>query len=75
MQGMEPEVSRYLKRIATSISVVLLWMLLIILFGLKFGFFFFDEGHVLGSGIFYACLLASGVFLVRWLIKYWKPFF
>jgi hypothetical protein len=50
-------------------------MLLIILFGLKFGYFFFDEGHVLGSGIFYACLLASGFFLVRWLIKYWKPFF
>jgi hypothetical protein len=75
MSGMEPEVARYLKRIATSISAILLWMLFIILFGLKFGYFFFEEGHALGSGIFYTWLLVSGFFLIRWLIRYWKPFF
>jgi hypothetical protein len=75
MSGMEPEVSRYLRRIATSISAILIWMLVIILFGLKFGYLFFEEGHTLGSSIFYIWLLASGFFLVRWLVRYWRPFF
>ena len=73
MNGMEPEVSRYLKKIATSISLILIWMLILILFGLKYGYFFFGEGQVLGSSIFYAWMLGSGFFLVRWLVRYWKP--
>lgn len=75
MSGMEPEVRQYLQGIAVSISLILLWMLTLILFGLKLGYFFFEAGHTLGSLIFYAWMLGSGIFLVRWLLKRWKPHF
>lgn len=72
MSGMEPEVSLYLKRIAWSISAILLWMLVIILFGLKWEYLFFNEGHIIGSLIFYLWLVVSGFLLGRWLIRFWK---
>jgi hypothetical protein len=75
MSGMEPEVREYLVRIATSISLILIWMLIIILFGLRLGYMFFKPGHWTGSFLFYTWVLVSGFFLVRRLMKMWKPFF
>ena len=75
MSGMEPEVREYLKGLAVSISLILLWMLTLILFGLRLGYFFFEEGHVLGSSLFYGWMAGSGFFLVRWLIRRWRPHF
>jgi hypothetical protein len=75
MSGMEPEVRQYLVRIATSISLILIWMLIIILFGLRRGYMFFEPGHMTGSLVFYTWLVVSGFFLVRQLVRMWKPFF
>jgi hypothetical protein len=75
MSGMEPEVSNYLKKIAQSISAILIWMLVIILVGLKWEYLFWGDGHNLGTSLFYLYLAVSAFLLVRWLIRSWKqPF-
>lgn len=69
---MEPEVSAFLARIAKSISLVLLWMLINTLFGIKKGYFFIDEKLSTGNIVFYIWFIGSLVLLMWYIMKIWK---
>lgn len=69
---MEPEVSAFLARIAKSISLVLLWMLINTFFGVRKGYFFLDEKITAGHVLFYAWFIGSGIGLFWFLLKIWK---
>jgi hypothetical protein len=42
-----------------------------ILFGIKWGYAFFEKGHTLGAIIFYAWIIISIFFLVRIYKRFW----
>lgn len=69
---MEPEVSAFLARIAKSISLILIWMLINTLFGVKKGYFFLDEKISTGHIIFYGWFIGSLFLLFWYIIKIWK---
>ena len=69
---MEPEVSAFLARIAKSISLVLIWMLINTLFGIKKGYFFVDEKLGVGNIVFYVWFIGSLVLLMWYIMKIWK---
>ena len=69
---MEPEVTAFLARIAKSISLILIWMLINTLFGVKKGYFFLDEKIGTGHIIFYAWFIASFILLFWYIIRIWK---
>jgi len=69
---MEPEVRQFLKRIVSTISAGLIWMILNTFFGLVLGFAIIQEGHAAASILFYLWLSASLVFLIYYLRKIWK---
>lgn len=71
MSEMEPEVRAFLQKIVWSISAIMVWMMINILFGIKWGYAFFDKGHTLGAIIFYAWILISIFFLVRTYKRFW----
>ncbi len=72
MSGIEPEVKSFLSRIATSLSVGLLWLLVNSTIGIGFNFAFFENKPTLGNYIFYAWLLVSFFLLIIFYRKKWK---
>ena len=60
---MEPDVALFLKKIVWSLSAALVWMLVNTLF---------EEGHSLGSVIFYGWLVASVFLMLKLYRKWWK---
>jgi len=68
---MEPEIVFFLKKIVWTLSALLIWMMINILFGIKWGYGLFEEGHRLGSLLFYAWLCISIWFLYRLYRNYW----
>ena len=71
MSEMEPEVSEFLKKIVWSLSAIMIWMMINILFGIKWGYALFEKGHTLGSIIFYTWILISLFFLYKLYHKFW----
>lgn len=71
MSEMEPEVREFLQKIVWSISAIMVWMLVNILFGIKWGYAFFEKGHTLGAVIFYLWILVSLILLFRLYQKFW----
>jgi len=72
MSQMEPEVRHFLRKIIWTLSAALLWLLLNVLTGLKWGYAFFEKGHTLGSIIFYLWFAASLSFLLWLYHRWWK---
>lgn len=73
--GMEPEVQDFLKRVVWSISLVLVYMLILSTFGIAAGWFFFYDTPTLGNYVFYTWTLVSTVAVVIVLIKWWRKKF
>ena len=69
---MEPDVKFFLLTIVQSISMVLLWMLLNMTFGIYYDFAFFDKTPTLGNYLYDLFLVSSFVFLVIYLKRKWK---
>ena len=69
---MEPDVALFLKKIVWSLSAALVWMLVNTLFGIRLRYFLFEEGHSLGSILFYGWLMISILLLLRLYIKWGK---
>ena len=69
---MEPELKEFLTRIAKSISIILLWMLVNTLFGIKMGYIFLDEKITLWHVIYYIWLVASFIIIFLYIKKMWK---
>lgn len=72
MSEMEPEVKGFLVKIATSISMGLLWLLVNSTIGIGFNFAFFDGRPHTGNYIFYAWFLASLTGLIFYYRRKWK---
>ncbi len=72
MSGIEPEVKSFLSRIATSLSVGLLWLLVNSTIGIGFNFAFFENKPTLGNYIFYSWFLLSLFLLIIFYRKKWK---
>jgi hypothetical protein len=71
MSEMEPEVWVFLQKIVWSLSAIMVWMLINILFGIKWGYAFFEKGNTLGAVIFYVWLIVSLYFLYKLYQKFW----
>jgi hypothetical protein len=72
MSGMESETRDFLAKIATSISVTLLWLLVNSTIGIAFNFAFFEKRPTTGNYIFYVWFLISLVALIFYYRKKWK---
>jgi len=72
MSGMEPEVKNFLSRIATSLSVGLLWLMVNATIGIAFNFAFFEDKPTVGNYIFYSWFVLSFILLVIFYRKKWK---
>ena len=69
---MEPDVALFLKKIVWSLSAALVWMLVNTLFGIRLRYMLFEEGHSLGSFIFYGWLVASFFLMMKLYRNWWK---
>jgi uncharacterized membrane-anchored protein YitT (DUF2179 family) len=69
---MEPEVAAFLKRILTTIGIVLFWMGMNSTFGIMMGYAYIEERVDLGNIIFYIWLIISFPLMIWYLIKLWK---
>lgn len=70
--GMEPEVTEFLKRIANSIALVLLWMLANTVAGIKYGLMFYEDQPSWKNYVYYAAAIFTLVLIIRYLKKKWK---
>jgi hypothetical protein len=69
---MEPELREFFSKIVKSISLVVLWMLLNMTFGIFFDFGFIHSSLSLANILFYIFLLSTLFMLIRYLLKLWK---
>ncbi|MEO6220217.1 MAG: hypothetical protein ABIO81_07300 [Ginsengibacter sp.] len=72
MSEMEQETRNFLARIATSISVGLLWLLINSTIGIAYNFAFFEDKPHIGNYIFYGWFLVSLIWLIFYYRKTWK---
>ncbi|MEO6456298.1 MAG: hypothetical protein ABIN97_19635 [Ginsengibacter sp.] len=72
MSNMETETRDFLVKIATSLSVGLLWMLINTTIGIAFNLAFFDSKPGIGNYIFYVWFIGSFIALVIYYRKKWK---
>jgi len=72
MSGMEPEVQEFLKRIAQTVSVSLLFFLLHMTVGIYFNWAFFEDSPRIGNIIYYLVFLVSLAGLIYFYYRLWK---
>jgi hypothetical protein len=75
MSSMEPDVQDFLKRIVWSVTLVLVYMLILSSAGIAGGWFFFYDTPTLGNYIFYTWILLSTTGMIWLLVKWWKKKF
>ena len=71
-QGWDPEVKRYFRKIISSFSYGLLWLVTAVTAGLYFGLAFRNDVPVLVNILFYIYLSASLFFLLRYYYRVWR---
>ena len=71
MSDTVPDVKKFLTKIAATISMVLLWMLINSTVGIAFKFAFFDDKPKLANYIFYAWFLISLILLIIYCRRKW----
>ncbi|HRH61459.1 MAG TPA: hypothetical protein PL045_12855 [Chitinophagaceae bacterium] len=69
---MEPEIKEFLKRVASSVFVGLLWMALNSTFGIMYDFAFIHDKLSLGNILYYIFFVASLTALIWYYIRQWK---
>lgn len=72
--GWEPRVTKVFRKIMSSVSIGLSWMIAVATAGLYFGLAYFD-GPAWQSILFFAIAGISFYFLLRFLYKTWKDEF
>ena len=70
--GMEDDTRVFLLKIINTISMVLLWMLVNVYIGIYKDYGFFDKRPNWTNYLFYAFLIITLVFLLRYLRRKWK---
>jgi hypothetical protein len=69
-QGWDPEVKRYFKKIMNTIALGLLWLMMVLTAGLYFRMAY--HGNLISTILFYAAVLVSLFFLIRYYCRIWK---
>lgn len=69
---MEPEVRAFLIKIVNSIGMVLLWMLVNMVAGIRYNLAFFEHHPKWPNYLYYVWLLGSFALLVIYLKNKWK---
>lgn len=69
---MEKDTARFLIKIMQSISIILLWMLLNVFFGIYKGYAFFDSIPARTNYVYYFLFLVSLIGLIFYLKNKWK---
>ncbi|MFN4008094.1 MAG: hypothetical protein ACK4HE_11335 [Chitinophagaceae bacterium] len=69
---MEPEVTRFLKRIGWSLFVTFVWMMVNCTVGIMFGWGFPKAAPVLGNYLYWGFAFVSGLGLALYLLRLWK---
>jgi hypothetical protein len=72
MSGMEPDMKVFLLKIASSISMIILWMLINTTVGIGFNMGFFTGAPTARNYIFYAWFILSLVGVYWYLRRKWK---
>jgi len=75
MSSMEPDAADFLKRIVWSVSLVVVYMLILLTAGIYGNWFFFYDTPTLGNYVFYTWVLLSTAGMIYLLIKWWKKKF
>lgn len=70
--GMEPEVQQFLKRIVSTLSVAILWMLVHTLLGIRFNLAFFDKGFRWYNLLYYLFFVGSFIGLIYFFWRTWR---
>lgn len=68
---MEPEVRTFLMRLLWTIFLIMTWMLINILVGIKWGYGVIEPGHDLGTVMFYLWIGASLMLGIRLYRRFW----
>lgn len=71
-QGWDPEIKDFFKKIINSISVTLLWLMVMATAGLYFGLAFSNSKPVIYTIIFYIILTGTLTWLLIHLYRTWK---
>jgi hypothetical protein len=71
-QGWDPEVKRYFRKIISSLSIGLLWLMSSVTAGLYFGLAYRKDISVVYIVLFYVLLAASLFLLLRYYYNLWK---
>ena len=69
---MEQDVRQFLVIIVRSMSMVLLWMMVQTLFGIKLGYLFLDEKITLWHGVYYLFLIGSFAWVFRYVRRQFR---
>jgi hypothetical protein len=70
--GIEDETRDFLILIVQTISTVILWMMISMLFGIYLKFGLFENAPTFKNYIFYILFLTSLFFMIRYFAKRWK---
>jgi membrane protein DedA with SNARE-associated domain len=71
-QGWDPEVKRYFRKIISSFSAGLLWMMSNVTLGLYFGLAYRRDISFIYIILFYLYLLVSLLLLLRYFYRIWR---
>jgi hypothetical protein len=69
---MDEETILFLKRIAESIGIILIWMLFNVFFGMYKKFAFLENIPLWQNILYYVLSLATGIFVYIHIVKKWK---
>jgi len=70
--GWDPEVKKYFKKILSSFSMGLLWLLACVTAGIYYRLAYRHGQPLINVVLFYAAMTVSFIFLLRYLYKTWK---
>jgi hypothetical protein len=71
-QGWDPEIKKYFRKIISSISLGLLWLMSGLTLGLYYGLAYRNDISMIYVILFYAYFLASLLVLIRYLHRTWR---
>ena len=70
--GMEPEIKDFFIKIVNTISMVVLWMMLNAIIGIKYELAFFDNAPGWKNYVYYACSIVTLIWVVRYVLRKWN---
>ena len=70
--GMDPELKRYFLKIVSTVSYSVAFLMFVAMAGIYYGLAFVQGGLSAGNIIFYALLLLTFFFLLRYYVRLWR---